>query len=92
VVNGWPGPDGKDEITYTAQGSNPYLLTQAAAQWYMTQNISSAMIEHELSADTDANHGLSCEEVANWQLDELNCWAEKVVLTTPRDDVIAPVT
>ena len=88
VVKGFPGWDSKTPITYTAEGGNPFLLEVGGSQWYMTQNIDSPMIEKELEAD--AGDGLSCEEVANWQLDELNCYAEKVVLTTPRADVIAP--
>lgn len=88
IVSGFPGWDGKTEISYTAETENPFLLDSVGDPWYMTMKLSSAMIEKENAAD--AGDGLSCEEVANWLLDERNAWVEKVVLTTPLDTAINP--
>jgi hypothetical protein len=91
VTTGFPGWDGKTVITYTATGSNPYLITNA------TQRISSNMIEKQNTTDTHAapytmasGDGLSCQMVANWQLAELNRRMVKLPLTTPRSDAFAP--
>jgi len=89
IVNGWNGD--KTERTYTAHGANPWLLGASGTpdyQWYSTQNISSPLIEHgDVAAPTA---GVSAREVAIWKLGELNRRVERVVLTTPRDDLVQP--
>jgi hypothetical protein len=87
VVTGFAGMTGGAPISYTATGGNPYLVI-AGTQRYVTSNLGSATIEKQYTAS--AGNGLSCEEVANWLLDERNRYREVVELTTPRDDVIQP--
>lgn len=87
VVTGFPGLDGASPITYTAEASNPFLQI-AGVPWYVTSNLGTGVIEKQNTAD--AGDGLSCEEIANWLLDEKNRYRELVDLTTPRDDLIAP--
>jgi hypothetical protein len=87
VVSGFPGLYGNAPISYTASGGNPYLVIDDVQQ-YVTSNLGSATIEKQNTAD--AGDGLSCEEVANWLLDERNRYREIIELTTPRDDVIEP--
>lgn len=88
VVSGFPGILGNTPISYTATAGNPYLVI-GGTQQYVTSNLGSATIERQYSASGDGA-GLSCEEVANWLLDERNRYREVVTLTTPRDDVIQP--
>jgi hypothetical protein len=90
VVSGWNGD--KTERTYTARGTNPWLVgTEAggtATQWYLSQRIDSPMIEQ--SDTIGGTAGISAREVASWQLAELNRRVERVTLTTPRDDLVQP--
>jgi hypothetical protein len=91
IVSGFPGKDGDDDIEHTARGGNPFLIYFGdLSQMYHTQEFSSPMIEFEKITDKPSGYGLSCEEVALWMLDELNVYSERVMLTTPRDDVIEP--
>lgn len=85
IVNGFPGWENETEIRKVAQGGNQFLLNTDGSQYYQVEHISSAMIESELTGGT----GLSCQEVAEWQLNELNRYSERITLTTPRDDLIA---
>jgi len=87
IVSGFAGMLGNAPISYTASGGNSFLVVDGV-QWYVTSNLGSATIEKQNTAD--AGDGLSCEEVANWLLDERNRYRERVELTTPRDDVIEP--
>lgn len=90
VVNGYEkttlsgSTETKDPISASAVGANPFLLEQDGSQWYLTQKVSSPMIEYETGA------GISCQSVADWKLTELNNFLEKVSLTTPRDDLVSP--
>jgi hypothetical protein len=86
-VTGYPGANSNAAITYTAIGSNPFLVS-TDGQWYLTSSLNSPMIEKQNTAS--AGDGLSCEEVASWRLGELNRYIERVELTTPRDDVVEP--
>jgi len=90
VVDGFPGRKEQVEISFTASGGNQFLRTVGGAQWYLTHKFSSPMIEFEKIADKPTGYGLSCEEVALWLLTEMNAYSEKVMLVTPRDDVIEP--
>ena len=88
VVEGYPGEDSNEEIDFKVEKGNPFLMKMDGGQWYLTEKISSAMIEKEYTSSP--GDGLSCEEVANWQVGELNNYSEKMILTTPRDDLIEP--
>jgi hypothetical protein len=95
IATGFPGFDSKSLITYTADGANTFLWNNTYnVQWYATENVSSPMIEKQNTADAvngmGAGDGLSCEAVATWRLGELNRYVERVNLTTPRDDLVAP--
>jgi hypothetical protein len=80
----------EDEVTVTADDTNFWLqiLSGGTVQWYVQQAISSGLIEKKLTAD--AGDGLSCQQVAAWQLAELNVRRLRVNLTTHRDTNIAP--
>ena len=91
VQDGYDGDSNTRE--YIAQGANGYLLGPGGAQWYATDKRSSAMIEfdteaHRVAADSTGSTGISCQEVANWQLGEQNRFIEKATFVTQRDDVI----
>jgi hypothetical protein len=88
-VEGYNGD--KTERTYTAEAANPWLVgsgTNPTTQWYFTDNISSPMIETATSIGGTV--GISAREVASWKLAELNRRVQRVILTTPRDDLVEP--
>ena len=64
------------------------ILSGGTVQWYVQQAISSGLIEKKLTAD--AGDGISCQQVANWMLAELNVRRLRVNLTTHRDTNVAP--
>ncbi len=74
-------------VSDTQQQASPFIPSPTG---YVTQEISNPLIERSLAAD--AGDGLSCEDVAKWQLGELNRDLSRVVFTTHRDDPVAPGT
>lgn len=85
VVTGYDDGTGGGPKTYTVQQANPNL---GSLSTYITQQISSNLIEKSLAADSGS--GLACEDVGNWQLGELNRTLWKAPFTTPRDDLLFP--
>lgn len=77
VCNGYGG------ATATAQQTSPFVPNSG----YVTQTVGSPMVE---LADGDGSGPLGCDEVALWQLTELNRELYKVRFVTPHDDFVQP--
>jgi hypothetical protein len=96
IVDGYNGDYGSvnpnDRINFAVSAANPYLLNPDNTQAYYTHIFASNLIElkETMGWDTGEPVGLTCREVAEWLLAELNRRALRVTLTTYRDDPVLP--
>ncbi len=81
-VTGYDPGGGVGPAYYAADGYNPYLAKVGVD--YLTEPVSSDLIERETTVE--AGEGVSCQEVAEWQLGERNRLPVKLTIPTPRGD------
>lgn len=88
VVTGYDQGLGGGPSTSSAQQISNFIPTVFGAAQYVSQQVSSPLIERALAADPGP--GLSCEDVATYTLTQTNRKQTKTTFVTPRDDVISP--
>lgn len=81
AITGYNDPATGAQFSYNLQQANPYIINGVRVE-----SLSSPLIESSTTGGT----GVSCQEVAEWLLPEVNRGLDTLSLATPRDDNVGP--
>lgn len=76
-------PAGGTQFSFNEQQANPYIINGVRVT-----TLASPLLESSATGGA----GISCQEVADWLLPEVNRGLDTLTLATPRDDLIGPGT